>query len=463
MPDVTPASADSMLLPSLGIASIAGNIDRDEHFVKIADTVLERQNYDAFLHNILNQESWDLVGLSGLTCSLQTALKTAQIIRQIQPDTIVVFGGYMTLCHVAELSRPTNASRIDFLVQGEGEKVFPELLRELSNGGHFSKLAGLSYKKNDVFIHNPVGELLNLDSLKLPARDARILNQGFHLWGIPADIVETSRGCTFDCAFCCVTQQYRRTYREYSLDRVLTDIEQAYAQGTRFIVLVDDNITLDLKRLDALCEAFISAKFRGLRFFAQAAVKPIAQNPDLVKKMRQAGFDLLFLGLENLIDRNLKFLNKKTSNYEYARQAVQNLRKNKIISSAGIIMGNPEDRAKDLWDNFNLVRELEIDLPNFMTLTPFPRTRIREELAKRNLITNPNDFPKYDLIQANVKTEYLSAEELQQLVKFFFKKYYVSWKVLFKNLMLRKYSGYAIKYGMGEFVNWIQKKIKFQK
>ncbi len=463
MPDITPSSADSMLLPSLGIASLAGNINLDENKIQIADLVLRRKDFRKFLSELLSREKYDLVGLSGMTCSVQTAIEIARFIKNNFPHILIVFGGFMALCHDNELIQPDIAQWIDFFIRGEAELTFNEFLCALQQGRDFQKINGLSYKTNGEFHHTPPRALADLAQINLPDRAARILKRGFHFWGQSADVVETSRGCTFDCSFCCVTRQYGRVYREFTLDRVLSDIENVYAQGTRFIVLVDDNITLDVKRLNELCENLIKAQFRNLKFFAQAAVKPIALNPDLVKKMRYAGFELVFLGLENLIDRNLKFLNKKTSNFELAKKAIFNLQQEKIITTAGIIMGNPEDRAEDLWQNYQLIRELKVDLPNFMTLTPFPKTKIREELEQQGLLTNPTDYKRYDLIQANVKTQYLSDQELFRLVKHFFRKYYFSWNFILFNRMLRRHLGYAVRYTIKEATDWFRKKLRMKK
>ena len=109
-------------------------------------------------------------------------------------------------------------------------------------------------------------------------------------------------------------------------------------------------------------------------------------------------------------------------------------------------MGNPQDSREDLWENFNLVKSLNIDFPNFMTLTPFPKTRIRKELETQNLLTNPTNYARYDLIQANLKTHFLTDLELFHLVKFFFQKYYTSLRFLKNNLMLRKYWRFTLKY-----------------
>lgn len=450
MPNITPSSADSMILPSLGIASLAGNVDPKCHQIRLLDLVLVRKKYLPVLAQWIDELQPQIVGLSGLTCSLHTALEIAEFIKIRFPNILITFGGYMALCHFEELIQPDKAKWVDFIVRGEAEKTFPELLDELDGSHNFQQIAGLAFKVDGQFISNAARELSPLSDIRLPARSARISTKGLHFWNIQADVLETSRGCTFDCAFCCVTQQYGRTHRSYSLYRVMEDMERAYANGARFMVLVDDNITLNMNRLDQLCDEIIHARLKGLKFFAQAAVKPIATQPELVKKMRAAGFVSVFLGLENLIQRNLDFLNKKTSGYEMAARAIKNLRKNRIISTAGIIMGNPDDTEEDLWKNYRLIRNLKVDFPNFMTLTPFPKTRVRAELQIAGLLTNPTDYSRYDLIQANVRTKHISSEHLYRLVKIMFHKYYFSFRFVAYNLFIRKYIRFTLQYAIKE-------------
>ena len=71
---------------------------------------------------------------------------------------------------------------------------------------------------------------------------------GYTLLGRPVDVVETSRGCTFDCSFCSIIEMRGRNFHPYPIDRVLADIADARAHGASAIFFVDDNITLDVER-----------------------------------------------------------------------------------------------------------------------------------------------------------------------------------------------------------------------
>jgi radical SAM superfamily enzyme YgiQ (UPF0313 family) len=206
---------------------------------------------------------------------------------------------------------------------------------------------------------------------------------------------------------------YGRHFRRFSIERVIEDIRDAEAHGAGSIFFPDDNITLDVKRLERLCQAIIDAGLTHLRYKTQASASGIASSKQLVDKMGEAGFDGVFLGVESVNKRNLAFLGKGKMSDE-AERAVQYLHDNNIIVSTGLIGGNPEDSAADLWANFHLARWLEVDFPIFYINTPYPKTQNRTELQEMGLVVN-DDFTKYDGLHANCMTKYLSAEQVQYI------------------------------------------------
>jgi radical SAM superfamily enzyme YgiQ (UPF0313 family) len=103
-------------------------------------------------------------------------------------------------------------------------------------------------------VHNPARSPHRLEDgeIRTPNRDSRVLKG--HTWiGRQVDVVETSRGCTYDCSFCSIIEKRGRNFHTYSFDRVLADIRDARDHGARTIFLVDDNITLNVRRFEALC------------------------------------------------------------------------------------------------------------------------------------------------------------------------------------------------------------------
>ena len=187
----------------------------------------------------------------------------------------------------------------------------------------------------------PPRPLEDLTRIRIPARDKRLVN-GFHMYFRKADVIETSRGCLHLCNFCSIREMYGRSFRLFPLERVLADIEDAYSRGARHIFCTDDNITLDMERFEQLCDGVIRLKLKDLMFTTQASPIGFAHRPDIAKKMVEAGFVSIFLGIENGSHKNLRTMHKPNT-LDTIQRGVAALQKEGIIVIAGIINGLPDD------------------------------------------------------------------------------------------------------------------------
>ena len=96
---------------------------------------------------------------------------------------------------------------------------------------------------------------------------------------------------------------------------VIADIRTRARRGARAIFIVDDNITLDVPRFKALCQAIIDAGLNDIDYIVQGMTSSIAQHGDeLAPLMRRAGFRYVFLGIENILDQDLTFLRARAKN-----------------------------------------------------------------------------------------------------------------------------------------------------
>jgi anaerobic magnesium-protoporphyrin IX monomethyl ester cyclase len=419
-------------LPNLGLVSLAAHV-QNLCTVHVAD-IHGMRDHREYVRKIVN--GYDLVGLTAMSFQYQEALELAKIVKDAGAQT--VFGGYHPTLACEEIGESRDAAVIDYIVRGEGEATFRELVEALVAGKDLKDILGLSYHKNKALqmTHNPPRPLLNVEEIKMPARDARLITKGFYSFDIPIDSVETSRGCTQGCKFCSINLMYGRRFRKFPIERVIEDIRDAEAHGAGSVFFPDDNITLDPKRLEKLCQAIIDAGLTHLRYKTQASASGIASSKRLVDKMGEAGFDGVFLGVESVNKRNLQFLGKGKMSDD-AERAVQYLHENNIIVSTGLISGNPDDDAEDIWENFHLARRLKVDFPIFYISTPYPKTQMREELQEMGLVTR-NDFTKYDGLHANLRTKHLSDDEVQYIVWQMNARYYdLDW--LRYNKVLRLY------------------------
>jgi radical SAM superfamily enzyme YgiQ (UPF0313 family) len=417
MPDVAAVimHESAFHMPNNGIASIGANVD-DGHHVTIVDLIRKRRRVGQYVSGILPKIRPDVVGLSAMAWQYDTCTRLIRLIKRLLPDVKIVIGGYHATLMYEEIAASEEAALIDFIVRGEGEESFRRLVNALDGRDRVEDIPSLSHKNNGVFVHNPRGELLDLSQLKLPIRDKRRLTWGYHIMNNKIEVMETSRGCTRTCGFCSMNHMYGRTFRSFPVDRVLADIDDIYFnRKTRWIFVADDNLVLEPKRVIGICEAISARKYRNLNFVVQADCITMSRNEEMVRKMAQAGFRTVFLGIENVSKKNLKAAGKGDI-VEASRKAVANCHKCGIMVVGGMIFGFPDDTEEDIIENYRFLKSIEADTAYCQILTPYPKTAMRQHLIEEGLVTNRNDYMRYNGMWANVRTRHLSAEQLQYLV-----------------------------------------------
>jgi radical SAM superfamily enzyme YgiQ (UPF0313 family) len=406
-------------MPNGALTSLAGNID-SHHQVAVADLILSHDRVRQTVTKLVHEFDPDILGLSVMTFQRRTASRIIHLVRSLRPAIKVVVGGYDP-----SLAREAYAEMdVDYIVRGEGEITFRQLLRTLERGTSLETICGLSYRNGDHWIHNPDRAVSRLDDgeIRLPNRNVRVL-QGYTVLGRQVDVIETSRGCTYDCSFCSIIEMRGRNFHTYSFDRVLADIRDARDHGARTIFLVDDNITLNVRRFEALCQAIIQAGLNTLDYFVQAMTSAISSHGKILAPlMRKAGFRYVFLGIENILESDLHFLRAAAKNTarENGRgvgnatiSAIECLHRNKMYVIGGLIVGNPEDTRESIEANLTFARRY-VDWPYVQHPTPYPRTPMSEDFQRRGLIVNEN-LEEYDGTTAVVRTEQLPAEEVEFL------------------------------------------------
>ena len=419
MPDSfehTPAIAVRM--PNGALASLAGNLD-PHHDVAIADLILAQSSVRQTIERLMDRVRPDLVGLSVMTFQRGSARRVIGLVRSCNPDVRIVVGGYDP--SLAPDAWTPACVGVDFIVRGEGDITFRELVRALEQRQPLSAIAGLWYREDDAIrqtAHRPVAKL-DQEDIRLPKRSARVLT-GYTMMGRPVDVVETSRGCTFDCSFCSIIEMRGRNFHRFPIARVIADIADAHARGARSIFLVDDNITLDIERFEELCRAIIQARLNRIDYLVQGMTAPIAERgATLAPLMRRAGFRYVFLGIENVLDDDLVFLKARAKNSRQradgrvnsALAAVNALRRHGLLVVGGLIVGNPDDRRESVAANLAFARQ-HVDWPYIQHPTPYPGTPMTREFEQRGLVVNSR-LEEYDGTTAVTRSAHLEPEEIE--------------------------------------------------
>jgi radical SAM superfamily enzyme YgiQ (UPF0313 family) len=354
-----------------------------------------------------------------MTFQRHTAQKVIALVRAIRPAAAIVVGGYdpSLAPHIYE----DRHFGVDVIVRGEGDHTFRELLRALEAKRPLAGIPGLSFRDGDRFVRNGDRPVSHLGTdVKPPNRSARVLS-GYTLMGRPIDIVETSRGCTYDCSFCSIIEMRGRNFHTWSFERVIADIADAKARGARAIFLVDDNISLNIARFKGLCQAIIAAGHADIDYVVQAMTSAIASAGDeLGDLMRRAGFRYVFLGIENILDEDLAFLKAKAKNAQResgktvgtaTMRAVEVIHKYGMLVVGGLIVGNPDDTRESIEANLEFARHY-VDWPYIQHPTPYPGTPMTKAFRERSLIVT-EAVEEYDGTTAVVRTAHLTAEDVE--------------------------------------------------
>jgi anaerobic magnesium-protoporphyrin IX monomethyl ester cyclase len=406
-------------MPNGALTSLAGNVD-PQHRVAVADLILVQRRVRETVTRLVRELDPEVVGLSIMTFQRPTAARLVELIRFLRPGVKIVVGGY----DPSLAPEAYEEMDVDYLVRSEGEVTFRELLRAIEQGSGFACVRGLSYRDGENWVRNPDRPPHRLEDseIRLPNRDARVL-KGYTLLGRQVDVIETSRGCTYDCSFCSIIEMRGRNFHTYSCDRVLADIRDARDHGAQTIFLVDDNITLNVRRFEALCQAIIGAGLHRLDYFVQAMTSAIANHGEtLAPLMRRAGFRYVFLGIENILAGDLEFLRASAKNTERTNgqnagnatlKAIDYLHRNHMYVVGGLIVGNPDDTRESIEANLEFARRY-VDWPYIQHPTPYPRTPMTKAFRDQGLIINER-LDEYDGTTAVVRTDHLPAEEVEFL------------------------------------------------
>lgn len=414
MPDIYQTWSELHIIgPSLGLTSIAAN--SPNHEVYSADLVLKRNDVKEGIKEAIEITNPQIIGLSAMTFQYPTATRIAKHIKEEYPGIPVALGGYHATSMREEITASEQGQAFDFIFAGESEHTFNQFL----DSEKLENISGLSFRDNGNWVHNPRHPAIcikqGLDSVKPPKRDSRIW-EGYHFYSRPFDTAESSRGCDYACKFCSMRAMMPQArYNAFSLERVIKDIKSARTRGVKSIFFTDDNPAMHPEQFKKFLRRIKKEKLDDIYYSGMVSTKSMSDF-ETTKLMREAGWDFVFLGVENIYKNNLKEM-RKASSEKLAAKSIDNLHNSQITTMAGIIVGNPDDTEETIRGNFQWFNDHPVDsvLPQY--LTPYPGTVTRKELLKEGLIINLDEWKTYNGEFAQCKTRSgLMPEDIETIV-----------------------------------------------
>lgn len=395
----------------LHLAYLAAVLEKNGIEVDILDCTVLGYGWDQY-KRVLEKTSPDIVGVSGITPFLSSAIKTVQITKEVDPHVATVVGGtHFTLTARQSLM---DYPEIDYVVCGEGEITLLELVQALNNGHDPSKVRGIAFRDGKHIEITPERPLIeDLDTLPMPAYHKLPMDKyRFVVWGHEMCIMLSSRGCPFACRFCTEQRIWRNRWRGRSASKVVDEMELLKTKyGINVIWFGDDCFNLDRKRNEQFLEELEQRKL-DIKWFMEARVDTVQRDADLVQRMSKLGLFYVLLGAESSSENDLRYLHKNI-NLSQTKKAVALLKKNGVIAQTNFIVGLPNDTKESIKRTLAFAESLNPDIAIFTPITPFPGTDLYDELGSLGLIKE-TEFEKFDYLTPVAGTYKLSRRQLRR-------------------------------------------------
>ncbi len=256
--------------------------------------------------------------------------------------------------------------------------------------------------------------------LKDLPRPRRELINDYQYVNIPK--VEVSRGCPFDCSFCSTTKFFGRKMRYRPVEDVIEELKEL---NVKFVFFTDNNIVGNPKYAKELFKALIPLK---IKWIGQGSLNAV-NDRELVKLARRSGCVGLLIGFESLSARALSAMGKIVNKVEEYKVAIRRLHKEKIGIIGCFVFGFDEEDASVFKRTVEFVKKLNIEVPQFTLLTPYPGTVLREKMGEASRILH-NRWEKYDATHAVFQPLQMKVDELRAGYDRSCRKVYSHWSII---------------------------------
>ncbi len=377
--------------PPLSLMTLASSTPEDIE-LSLLDENIEKIDFDT---------KADMVGITVMTPQAPRAYQIADELRK--KGKKVVLGGF----HVSHL--PEEALiHADAVVVGEGDRIWKEVIKDFRN----SKLKKI-YKDEG---------LIWLSEINAPRRD--LLRGKNYLF---TNVIQTTRGCPFQCEFCSVSSFFGRSYRTRPIPLVVEELEKLRKESV-FLFLVDDNLVGNHAYAKTLFQEMASFKFK----WASHASLDLANEDELLRLASKSGCLALLVGFESLTPENLCLMGKKTNLKVFMEEAIKKFHDQGIGVLGSFILGYDYDTPNTFEEILNVCHHTKIDGALFPILTPYPGTLLRERLRKEGRILT-DQWDLYDMEHVTFVPKRMSPERLQEGFEWL-NSSFLSWRSIFRRL-----------------------------
>ena len=363
---------EDITVPPIGIYYVGAVLKENKYEVEILNWHAIHKTPEK-IEEVLNDKKPDVIGFSILHANRWGGIDIAQMAKKLNPEVKIVFGGIGASLLWEHLLR--HFPEIDFVVIGEGEYTFLDLIKWMGEGDErlLQNIKGIAFRENGRVVKTEKADLQpDLDKLPIPANYFAYQH------------LSSTRGCAWNCAFCGSPEFWGHKIRFRSTDNFLEELELLYKKGITFFYISDDTFTMNKERVIEICKKIIEKNLK-INWFAISRVDHV--DGEILYWMRKAGCIQISYGVESGSEKIRTVLNKKIGT-DQIKKAFSLTVQYGMLSRAYFIYGSPGETWDTIQETLDLIHEIKPLSMIAYILDLFPGTQLYADLQKRSRVTD---------------------------------------------------------------------------
>lgn len=433
--------------PPIILAYVAAILERAGHKVILLDARVLNLSKEEALKRI-RQFRPDFLGFRAETYHFHDALEWISYLKEQLKVPVMTGGPNLSLYPEETLYH----KEIDYGIAGDALESLPKLVAALENGYNIEHIQGILYKKDSRIMANPPQQsYVNFDSYPFPARHLLPNDRYYSFISQRKNftIMLTSMGCPFRCSFCAIPSN--NMYRERSPENVVDEIEQCYKQfNVREIDFFDAVLFLNKPRM---MEIFRLMRRRNLKVEWSCRSRVDVVDEEILQEAAEAGCRQIYYGIESADISILNAINKRTD-IDQIKQAIRWSKSYAIRPMGFFMIGNPGETVKTVQQSLELAKDLGLDFVQVCRTIAKPGADFDKVMIKKTGRDYWREYVKGKSLEQRLPAPWvdLKEEEMENLTKLFYLRFYLRPSVIIKRLLaLRSFS---------EFVRYVSVAIK---